>query len=558
MERNEKLRKVQQQYEALKSERDDIKPQWQELSDLFMPQGGRLLGEDGKRTGRNTQLVDSTGVYALRNLAAGLFGGVTNPARLWFKLGLPDRELAQARSVSSWLEQTAQVMNDLLHRSNFYDVIQAVYMQVGCFGTGCMLVYPDEKNPKSLVFRELVAGEYVLQCDSHNRINTCAYKTQMTALQLKEKFGEENLSDQVKQALKLESSWYERFPVIHMITPRNDRNITKEDAKNMEYASYWWEEGDVEDFLRESGFVVSPAIGVRWDVVGADTYGCSPSMDALPDCRMLQAMKRSLIKALHKEVDPPMAVPSGLKKPDLAPSGINPVPTAAGGQSIYPAMQIRPNTQGTLQAVADVRDQIRRGLFNDLFQMVSQIQHTGVTATQITGMQEEKLVMLSPVLERLHSELFIPLIDYLFHHMQAVGTMPPPPQEIQGAPIKVEFVSILAKAQKQIGTAALDRFCMFIGANGQFLPELMDTVDADKLSDEYADMLGVSMDIIRDQGERDALRKSRADAQMGAEAVSQGGEMAKAAKTLSETTIEDAEHNMLASVLGGTGVLPSQ
>lgn len=555
MEINEKLRKIQQQYEALKSERDDIRPTWKELSDLFMPQGGRLLGEDGKRETRTIRLVDSTGVYALRNLSAGLFGGVTNPARLWFKLGLPDRELAQTRGVSGWLEATTQVMNDLLHRSNFYDVIQAVYMQVGCFGTSCMLVYPSPDSPHGLVFRELVAGEYVCQCDSYNSVNTVAYTTQMTAVQLEERFGKENLSDQVLKALELESSWYSRFKVVHMITPRKGYDQTKKDAKNMPYASYWWEEGETHKFLRESGFVVSPAIGVRWDVVGAETYGCSPSMDALPDCRMLQAMKQTLIKALHKEVDPPMAVPAALKNPNLAPQGVNVVTDSGSGQAIYPAMQIKPNTQGTQLAVNDVREQIKKGLFNDLFQMVSQLQHTGITATQITGMQEEKLVMLSPVLERLHSELFIPLIDYLFHHLEVTGMLPTPPPEIEGMPVKVEFVSILAKAQKQIGTAALDRYCAFIGTNGQFLPELLDTVDADKLSDEYADMLGVSSDIIREQAARDARRKARADAQQQAEAVQQGGDIANAAKAMSETSVEDAEQSMLASVLGGTGML---
>mgnify|MGYP002467724831 CR=1 FL=1 len=55
-------------------------------------------------------------------------------------------------------------------------------------------------------------------------------------------------------------------------------------------------------------------------------------MDALPDCRMLQQMGITTLKAIHKAVDPPMSVSAGLRSVglDLTPGGINFVDSAPG------------------------------------------------------------------------------------------------------------------------------------------------------------------------------------------------------------------------------------
>ena len=53
--------------------------------------------------------------------------------------------------------------------------------------------------------------------------------------------------------------------------------------------------------------------------------------------------------------------------------------------------------------------------------------------------------------ERLNDELLDPLIDRTFAIMLRVGLIPPPPQQLQGQSIKVEYTSILAQAQKLLG-----------------------------------------------------------------------------------------------------------
>src|SRR5699024_4326222 len=117
--------------------------------------------------------------------------------------------------------------------------------------------------------------------------------------------------------------------------------------------------------------------------------------------------------------------------------------------------------------------------------------------------------MLGPVLERMNDELLDPLIDRTFSMMVAqsrprwdgllpgVPMLPPPPEELAGMDLKVEYVSILAQAQKALGVAGIERAIGFAGNLAGINPDVVDKVDFDQAVDEYAVMLGVPPTIIR-------------------------------------------------------------
>ena len=71
---------------------------------------------------------------------------------------------------------------------------------------------------------------------------------------------------------------------------------------------------------------------------------------------------------------------------------------------------------------------------------------------------EEKLLMIGPVLERLHHEMLSPLIELTFARMVSAGIVPPAPEELHGRQLNVEFVSVLAQAQRAVATNSIDRF----------------------------------------------------------------------------------------------------
>jgi hypothetical protein len=103
-----------------------------------------------------------------------------------------------------------------------------------------------------------------------------------------------------------------------------------------------------------------------------------------------------------------------------------------------------------------VRQRINQAFYADLFLMISNDQRRmPVTAREIAERHEEKLLMLGPVLERLHDEMLSPLIDITFAKHREAGILPPPPPELQGQDLKIEFVSTLAQAQKAVGLGSL-------------------------------------------------------------------------------------------------------
>jgi hypothetical protein len=148
-----------------------------------------------------------------------------------------------------------------------------------------------------------------------------------------------------------------------------------------------------------------------------------------------------------------------------------------------------------------------------------------MTATEVAERHEEKLLMLGPVIERLHNELLDPLIDMTFQRMVEAGVIPPPPPELQGMDISVEFVSILAQAQRAIATNGIDRFVGNLGQVAQFKPDVLDKFDSDAWADAYSDMLGVDPHLIVANDKVALLRESRAKAQQAqaaAQAMQQG------------------------------------
>ena len=70
--------------EALTQERRTWEADWQLLSQHFLPRKMRSLELEGdvtNRGGLRKDILRSTGILAMRDLAAGMHGGMTSPAR---------------------------------------------------------------------------------------------------------------------------------------------------------------------------------------------------------------------------------------------------------------------------------------------------------------------------------------------------------------------------------------------------------------------------------------------------------------------------------------------
>ena len=532
-------------YDSLLRRRAPWDSAWQSLADHFLPTRCRLnpqadAAEEGPMLNRG--LVDATGILAMRTLAAGLQGGLTSPARPWFRLSLDDTELDRSRAGQAWLDEVATRMRSVFQRSNFYNAMHTLYGELGTFGTAFVFELADPQHGFS--FMPLCAGEYALDCDAMRRVDTVFRRNAMTLRQIVQAFGTAALPETLREAARRSPD--DRRNVIQAVYRRENALQGQHDPARMPVASVYWLEGrdGNRHALRVSGFRSFPGFGPRWDVAGNDVYGRSPAMDALPDCRMLQLMGVTTLKAIHKAVDPPMSVAAGLRSVglDLTPGGVNYVDSAPGQspQAATPLLQINPDLGTARKAMESVQDQIRKGLYNDLFKLILE-GRSGVTASEIAAREEEKLILVGPVLERLHDELFIPLMDRTFECMRDLDMLPPCPPELAGRRLRVEFVSLLAQAQKLVGINAADQYLALTLKASAAWPEALDTLNVDHLLDNYAESLGLPVNLTRSSEERKQLRAARAEAaqaQALTEAVQKGVGMVR---ELAQSPLENPE-----------------
>ncbi|MEW5723435.1 MAG: portal protein, partial [Thermodesulfobacteriota bacterium] len=306
------------------------------------------------------------------------------------------------------------------------------YTELAGFGT-CPL-YIEEDPARYLRGQVLTIGTYCLAADALGRVNTVYRRFPLTARQMVEEFGEEKVSGPVSEAAQ--STPFEYFEVVHAVQPRGEGEEDKRDRRHKPFESVYFEYGEEGDFLREGGYEEFPFMAPRWDVSGADVYGRSPGMDCLADVKMLNDVCKSLVKGVHKGVDPPMLVPPGYKdRLSLLPGAIN-YGDGTHGEGVRPLYQVQLDLAAAQALKEDILSAVREGFFNDLF--VFLLRRPGVTATEVVERHEEKLLLLGPVIERQQSELLDPLIERVFGILERSGRLPGAPPEIQGYDLKID------------------------------------------------------------------------------------------------------------------------
>lgn len=517
---------------ALKTERASWLSHWKEISDFLLPRSGRFFVQDRDRgQRRHNNIYDSTGTRALRVLAAGMMSGMTSPARPWFRLTTADPDLAKYAPVKVWLNDVTRTMQTIFQKSNTYRALHSMYEELGAFGTGASIILPDFKNV--IHHYPLTTGEYCIATDYQGTVNTIYREFQKTVHELVGEFGYENCSKTVQNLFDRHSldQW---VTIIHAIEPRSDsaRDVRKRDAKNMPWASCYFEIGSAEGkFLRESGFQAFPAVVPRWATAGGDIYGNSPGMEALGDIKQLQHEQIRKAQGIDYKTKPPLQAPTSMKNRDVEtlPGGVTFVDAASPQGGIRTAFETNIDLSHLLADIQDVRSRITGAFYADLFLMLANNTDARMTATEVAERHEEKLLMLGPVLERLQNELLDPLIEMTFTRMLEAGVVPPPPPELEGQDINVDFVSMLAQAQRAVGTNSVDRFVGNLGQIATLKPDVLDKFDADKWADAYSDMLGVDPELIVGSDKVAMVRQARAEQ---ARAAAQEQSMATGSQTV--------------------------
>jgi hypothetical protein len=560
-----KIQRCKKRAHALNDDRATFEPHWREIQRFVSPRLGRFCLEEQNRDRKKDQhIYNSTATMASKTLGAGMFSGMTNPARPWFRLATFDPNVMEVTAVRDWLYVVEERMRNVLAGSNLYYVLPSTYRELGDFGTAAIYAEPDAKDV--IRFYPLTIGTYWLGTDSRRDVDTLRRKLKMTVRQMVEKFGYENCSATVQSAWT-NGSLETTYDIEHLIQPNVDRDSYKLDAKNKAWSSCYWEMGNNSDkFLRESGYDNKPFVAPRWDLIGEDTYGSSPGMDALADVKSLQVRELQFSEAVEKHIRPPTYGPANLqdRTSSFLPgshTSINPGQDSGGIKAIY---QTEPDYAGAVMDKNDIKGRIRDCYYTSLFLAISgQVDDPSKTAYEISQINQERLLMLGPVLQRLNSEMLDPIIDMTFEAMlqQSTGLdpstwlIPPPPPELAGQPLKVEYTSVLATALKLLEVGSITQFMQFIGSVAPLDSQILDVVDFDQAAQQVGNDLGVPPSIIRSDDDIAAIRQQKAQQQQQQMLAAQApaiAQYAKAAKDAGQATASPG------SLLGAAGAAINQ
>ncbi len=542
-------------YETLERRRKELYEQrdywvtvWRDMRDYIMPDRGFFEGEEPNRGERRDQnVIDGTPILAARILAAGMLSGLTSPARPWFRLTTHDFELAQYGPVKIWLEEVQRRMMAIFAKSNVYNSLHAIYYELGVFGTAALLILSNYDTV--IRARALTCGEYALGTNPELKVDSLYRTIYLTGLQMINAFGKENLADSTRSTA--ENSPEKWHKVYHAIEPNDNRIKLNEVSKDFIYRSVYWEPGQASQnkFLKVSGFMSNPIMAPRWDVVSSDVYGRGPGWIALGDSKMLQKLVEDSLVGIDKMVNPPLIAPTSSKTHGLnmLPGGVSFYDVSSGPAPIVPAYQVSLPIDSLEIKIQRVQEAIKAAFYVDLFLMLAVQDRPQMTAREVAERHEEKLLMLGPVLDRLQNELLDPLIDRTFDLMVEAGIIPTPPQELQGQQLKVDYISILAQAQKMVATVGMEQLISFVGGISPMKPDVIDKIDFDELVDQYADALGTPPTLVRDDEVVAQTRVARAKQQQVMAQAQAAMATVQGAKTLSETKLND--NNALTALL---------
>jgi hypothetical protein len=527
----------------LKAERSSWDGHYRECAEQFMPRATRFYAKDRNvGTKKHNKVIDNTGIRANRILGAGMMSGATSPARPWFRVAHPDDELMEFQPVKEWMADVQQMLLGVFARANTYPMLHQLYEELGVFGTHAVIGY--DSFDKVIHHYNSPTGEYFLDVDYFGNVNTLGREFERSVGAIVKEFGIDNCSQTVRNLFN-NGNLSAGVPVLHLVEPRADRDPRKYDQRNKAWSSCYIEAGaeNIGDkYLREGGFENFPVLAPRWHKIANDTYGQSPAMDALGDGQSLQHEQLRKANAIDYQTKPPIQLPTSARgqEANFLPGGVAYFDTTDGRNAARTLWDVNLNLQHLREDIQDVRDRINSAFYADLFLMLSNVDRTNMTATEVAERHEEKLVQLGPVLERLHNELLAPLVENTFARCLQVGMVPPAPKELQGQDLQVEFISTLAQAQRAVGVNAVDRFVANLGVVAQFKPDVLDKFDQDKWADSYADMMGIDPELIVAGDKVALIRKDRAQAQAAMQKAEQAATEAKAAQSLGSVKTDEA------------------
>ena len=529
----EQIARLIKRKDALKLERANFETLWDEVTKYVHPARGDFIGSTAAGTRRTNFIFDSTPGWSAEQLASALQSFLTPPEEPWMDLITKNPNLRDDEDVLFWLQDSTERMRMVWNSStsNFNNQMHEGYMDLVSFGTAVLY---EEFAGTNTRYSTRHLGEITIAENSIGFVDTIFRDFQLTRRQLMQEFGEANVSDKTAKLVKDQKNMDEKVDVLHVIMPRRDFERDSLGPKRFPIMSVYLELAEKHE-LREGGFVRMPFKVYRWSKLTGEVYGRSPATLALPDIKMLNEMMKTTIKAAQKSVDPPLMVPDDgfLNPPRTTPSGLNYY--RSGTNDRIEALDTRADIGLGLEMIQQVRNQIMKAFFVDMLSLPDRPKsHQEMTATEILQRRDDRMLILAPMLARFQVELLGPVVTDLFNDMLDTGDFLPLPEQLADAPLIIDYISPIARAQKGLQGQALTRLMEGSAALIQFNPAVVDNLDTDETFRWLAQLNNFPQKNMTPKADVSTLRAERAQQEQQQQALLEGESVSGSLKNVAQ------------------------
>lgn len=523
-------------HERLATARAPWESEWQSLSRLVLPNQGSFTSRQSPGARRDRFSYDDTAKLALQRFSAAVEGFLAPRTQRWHGLSATDPALNADPAVARYFEDVTNILFGARYAAaaNFSSALGGCIQSLGAFGTAAL--WAGEDMGRGLWYRHVPLAEVFIEQDDRGRIVRVHRRFELTAQQAASAFGAAALPQAIRGALDAGRS--DTFTFVQMIGPRDEHRASRPLDRLFPLVSYTVHL-DSKMLIRENGFSTMPLIVSRYATADGETYGRSVAMAAKSTILMLQEIKRSYVRAMHKTVDPPLLVADDgvFGAPTTVPGGLN-----YGGLDAQGQPRVRPLGDGAnlifVERLLDgERSAVNDAFLINLFEVLRESGSDRMTATEVLERVREKGVLLTPTIGRQEAELLGPLIERELDILARAGQLPvmPPVLEEARGEYAIVYTNPLSKAQRASEAAGFFRLVDALGQMAQFAgPEVFDIIDQDAAARMLADVNAVPPTVLNAPDVVAAIRDARAQQQEAAALAEAAPKLAQAEKLMAE------------------------
>lgn len=446
-------------WSSMKTARMNWDVLWDQCARYISPRKGDILTKNTPGQNQTLFIYDTTAEEALGIGAAGMITHICPAGEKWLRLEPKSKNATP--EFKAWLDGCSDALTDIFYESNFYEGMHEDFLDALNFATSSILA---DEDPEMVVnFVNIPVGTFAIEENARGVVDTFAREWKWTARQAEQKWGRNNLGDMVKKVLDLNSPTdaSRRFTFIHFVEPRaNSTYRGGPAAGSMRPIRSCYVSVEDKKVIEEGGYYSMPYFVSRLLRSNNEVYGRGPGIQTLPKIKLLNAMVRDYLTGVEKMVNPPWLVGDDTTwQMDGRPNAQNYWDTSnpAGKPE---QVSLKNNVQWAKEMIDEERQGVRRAFFNEMFQMLSNLEESkrDKTAYEVQQMVAEKLLLFSPLFGRITREKLTPIISRVFDIAARAsasawasgqdGLLPLPPENVQGQDYKVVYISKIALAIK--------------------------------------------------------------------------------------------------------------